>query len=106
MHRPIKLIGENHIDHPLAFEPREAGEGIGDDLDLEMALAAFAGAGMTGMEVGLVLDVEMLGSKGIPQLLFDRLGYAHDRPLWKQFGIAEMVPGAARVKLRSIFPYP
>ena len=52
-----QLVGQNTIHHPVTFNPALAGEYVGADHDLEMRLAALAPAGMAGM---LVTDIKNL----------------------------------------------
>ena len=54
MHRPGQFIGQGRIDLPLAGHARHAGEGRRLDQDIEMALAAFAVAGVAGVAVGVI----------------------------------------------------
>ena len=79
MHRPGQLFGEEGVDAPLARDAAFAGEGRGDDLDVKVAFSLGTGAGMAGMAVRLVADIEpeRLQSRG--ELVTDALGDAHEK---------------------------
>ena len=53
-------LRKGHIHHPVAFDPALSGEGFRDDTHAKMRLAARSRAGMAGMKMRFVDDVETL----------------------------------------------
>src|SRR5438552_19172734 len=76
-----ELFGEDAADEALAGDPALSREGRRDDGDLEMAFAFVARAGMAGMAIGLVDDVEPSRVQPGAQFRVDRLGDAAHRVL-------------------------
>ena len=59
--------GEQAVNKPLAIDARLAGELLRNDRDPEMRLAARIMAGVTGVLVALVDDLERDGGQGLGQ---------------------------------------
>ena len=67
-----KFVGEESVDHPLALKTAEAGEFRRCYRNGEMALAAGSRAGMAGVPVGLIDDLEVVGGEASAKLCFHR----------------------------------
>jgi hypothetical protein len=89
MHRSSELHREDGMNPALPLDTRQARKGRGFDLDAEMTFAACPGAGMAGMEAGLIDDGQTRGVERLPELGLDRMrhGLVHRREgscrLWR-----------------------
>lgn len=52
--------GKGRVHEAVAFDAALASEGLRDDIDPEMSFAAFPPAGMAGMKMGFVHDINRL----------------------------------------------
>jgi hypothetical protein len=73
-----ELVLQNVINAALAGQARQPLEGGRDDLDAKMRLPARPVAGMAGMEMRFVGDLEPLGRQGGGELALNPVGDAHD----------------------------
>ena len=64
-------VGERGVDRALAVDPALAREGLGDDLDREMAFAPFVVAGMAAMAFAVVADEQMRRGERVGETLRD-----------------------------------
>ena len=60
-----EFLRERGIDHPMTLQPGLSGEGFGHDTQAEMRFSAFPPSCMPVMALGLVLDLEAQGRKGL-----------------------------------------
>jgi len=74
-------VGERGVDQPLAIDARASGELRGDDFDGEVSLAFRPGAGMTGMAVRVIDDLEAFRRKGVGQHTADGVSDCHGATL-------------------------
>lgn len=58
MHMRLELIGQHGIDHPVTFDPRFAAKSGGHDSDTEMAFTLGMRAGMSGMQMRFIDELE------------------------------------------------
>jgi len=77
MDRPPQLLGKQRVDLSLACYAAFAGESGGDDLDVKVAFPLWMGAGMAGMAVRLVADLESQRLQSRGEFVSDALGDAH-----------------------------
>ena len=77
MHGARHFLGERLVNHALARQAGLIPEGRGHQFDAEMRLAAGPCAGMTGMQVGFVDDIEMQGREFRLQLPSNMPSNAH-----------------------------
>jgi hypothetical protein len=71
MNRPGKLLDQDVIDHPMPLEAASSVEGPGNEAHMKMRLTAWPRAGMSGMLVALVGNLELAWRERAPELLFD-----------------------------------
>ena len=62
----LQFLRKGGVHHAMLLDPRFAAEGLSDDFHAEMAFAVRAGAGMAGMLVRLVDDLERRGRRNFP----------------------------------------
>jgi len=81
MYRSSELGREDGVNAALPLDTRQSGEGSGFNLHAKMAFAAGPGAGMAGMETGLIDHGQMRGVERLAELGLDRLrhGFVHHR---------------------------
>ena len=77
MHAALKLVGERHIDHAVAFESALSAEGFRHNIKPVVRFAARPIAGMSFMQVGLVLDMQAFGRESRQQLCRNDILHAH-----------------------------
>lgn len=63
MNRSCKLFAQNIVHQPLARDPVQSFKSAGDDKDAKVRLAALAGAGVAGMQMGFVTHIEPIRLK-------------------------------------------
>lgn len=89
MHRAGQFLGEDGVDAAMPLDARHRLEGSRDDGDPEVRLAFRPGAGMTGMTVRLINNLQRLRRERGGELGADRLGNGH--------GGTDVRPGRRRV---------
>ena len=72
-----ELIRKHPVDHPLALHSGGPFESRRDDLDAEMRLSLRARANMSGVQVGLIDDVETVWRERVGQLGLNRICDTH-----------------------------
>ena len=75
----LQLIGQSGIHHPVLLNARLAAEGVRHDHHAEMALPIGACAGMAGVVVGLVDDLERRRRETLHELCGDSLAHGAQR---------------------------
>jgi hypothetical protein len=78
MDRAGEFVRQGGVHHPVALDAAFAGEGGGDDCHPEMRLALGPGAGVTGVEVGLVDHGQTFGVERRGEFFFNPGFDLHD----------------------------
>jgi hypothetical protein len=81
MHGTGKFAGQRRIYHAVALDPALPLEGLRHNIHSEMRLSAGPMAGMTLMQMGLVLDLEAFRNESFAQLVCDNLAGRHTAAL-------------------------
>jgi hypothetical protein len=77
MDAAFELTRQGFVDHAMTFEPALSPEGLRHDMNSEMGFAAGPGAGVSGMQIGLVDDFDAFGREGFGQLFRDDVSDRH-----------------------------
>lgn len=72
-----EFVGQDLVDHTLAFNARCSLESGRDNLHAEVRFAFWAGPYVAGMKVRFIDDIQMRGRKCVGQFDLDRVGNAH-----------------------------
>src|SRR5262249_35158862 len=77
MHGTCELVGKRRINHAVPLDPALSFESSRHNIDPEVRLAARPVAGMTLMQMRLVLDFKAFGKESFAQLVRDSLARVH-----------------------------
>jgi len=77
MHAAFELGAQGLVDHAMAFETALSAERLRHDVNAEMGLPAGLGAGMAGVQGGLINDFDAFGREGFGQLFRDDISDGH-----------------------------
>jgi hypothetical protein len=87
MHAALELRCKGFVHHAMALDPALPSEGVRHNMNPVMSLAAFPVAGVSGVMVGLVDDVEPCRREGPSKLLHDGVAGIHGWRLSRERGI-------------------
>ncbi len=81
MDRPRQFLDQGGVYRTLAGDARQALKGCGNDPHPKMGLPARPRAGVAGMKMRFVLDLDFNGIEGGSQLCADCFGYSSHFPI-------------------------
>jgi len=79
-----ELARKHGVNHSVTLDAIFSAEGIRDDGDAEMGLAAFARTGVSGVPIRFIGDREALWRESLSQLVRDDIPHRHDACLTRR----------------------